>query len=291
MNCGCVLRMTAFCAVLLLPQSNGVVLFAQPDKSTPKLPLVLSPSQVTIQDNLHSDMVASFEESLYQEKLNSNRSVPAILNLLAMDKLNYDEIFGAIGLTDAQRADIVAMQADYSKKLTQIEQQPYTYELGYGSLEDQIKGLKDKAVDEFRERFNEVMLPHQLEAILSMDALRVGFAKTVTESPVGDILKVTDRQKEKIRKRADALADKIEKFNREIREESLDIVAEELDAEQMEQLMKTYPREEVLRLYSTAQLYTLFSFNKYTFPDSFDRRTSAAALIYGVEIKEKKDRK
>ena len=170
----CLAKTLAFNSVLLFFLLNGAALSAQTDGQPPIFPLVPSPSQVTAQDNLHSDMVASFEESLYQNKLNSNRSVPAILSLLATDKLNYDEIFGAIGLTDVQRNDIVA---------------------------------------------------------------------------------------------------------------------EELSTEQLEQLMNTYPRNDVLRLYSTAQLYTLFSFNKYTLPDSFDRRTSAGALIYGVEIREKKDRK
>jgi cell division septum initiation protein DivIVA len=138
-----------------------------------------------------------------------------------------------------------------------------------GRNDGQIKGsLKDDIRKEYNRRSCEILLHSQLETLESADLRRFGLAKVVTESFVGDVLEVTEMQKERIRERAEALAKKIEEFNKEMRQESVDLILDELDSEQRKRVLDLYEAASIESIYSERMAFDrLYQYNKYRLPE------------------------
>jgi len=70
--------------------------------------------------------------------------------------------------------------------------------------------------------------------------LKGGFAKTLTETPIGKALGLTEKQQEKIRKRCDKIGDRLFREYVKARLEAEELFAEVLNDEQIERLRKLY---------------------------------------------------
>ncbi len=107
-----------------------------------------------------------------------------------------------------------------------------------------------------------LLLPFQRIEIGRWRASQAGIPKVLTETIVGDAIKLTDAQKSKIREKSQALADEIREFIRLKRIESANLIVEVLDEKQNAELGKIVPPKE-LNAASNTSVETLWKHHDY----------------------------
>lgn len=93
----------------------------------------------------------------------------------------------------------------------------------------------------YTRRMTEIMIDHQIDNFFEWDVEKIGLPKLVVDTPVGDAIGLEDAQKQRIRKKAKLLKEKIERFIEEVQTESLELITDELRDEDVEKLKKFFP--------------------------------------------------
>lgn len=109
----------------------------------------------------------------------------------------------------------------------------------------------------------EIFLDEQLKKLENTGLRYSGLYKIVTRSPVGEMIELTDVQKESIQKKSNELAREIEEFVTEARQCSADIVLKTLTKRQREQLYQIYGEDYIRKFISTRQAMGVFADNAY----------------------------
>lgn len=119
---------------------------------------------------------------------------------------------------------------------------------------------------------NDVLLPFQLEKMVEWNPVQTGLPKLLTESPVGNLLKLTEAQREKIRVESDNLAEEIDEFVHQARRRAHRIVWGELTEEQRSQLIEIVGPEKLQRTFSSKPLESIFRDYFYDLPKNAEAR-------------------
>ena len=94
--------------------------------------------------------------------------------------------------------------------------------------EDRHDQLLANLKTKFAQKIRECLLEGQVDAIFSSRISSNGIPKVLVQSPIGDVLRLTDEQKKKIADSSDKISKKIAAFEMEIRKEACKAVFDEL---------------------------------------------------------------
>lgn len=213
---------------------------------------------------------AFLEQLSRQTKLKTlQKRVPAnqMLELI----VSSPDSFERLGLIEYQQKQFSKLREKYLKELTEI--------FGEMVLRDRLDWAKfdkfDKSnSDEKRDKYwdlkkecqaavLEIFLDEQLKKLENTGLRYSGLSKIVTRSPVGEMIELTDVQKESIQKKSNDLAREIEEFVTEARQRSADIVLKTLTKRQREQLYQIYGEDYIRQFLSTRQAMGVFADNAY----------------------------
>ncbi len=114
--------------------------------------------------------------------------------------------------------------------------------------------LERKFVSEIRE----CLLDSQVEALRHCRLQASGVVRLLVDSPIGDVLRIQPAQQTRIRAASNQIAEKIAKFNQEIREESFQKIMGELTKEQKEKLVEIYSADLLNKYYEQRTLLPMF---------------------------------
>jgi len=229
-----------------------------------------------------NELVAKARE---KKRLNNNRNIVAIVRLVVDKNLKNSEFAESLGFTEKQLADVEAAFEEFEETLNSGVVD--SNKLFSKDEENYQKVLASEAKQKLLKEFNEILLPHQLSYVSQMDVTRVGLPKLLTQSPIGDILELTDGQKRRIKHQSEALAQKVEKFIHESRHEAFAIIFDELEDEQKGKLFKLYDEKLLKRQMSTMPMRLLYAHFVYELPDGFDKNMSPSIIVMGTNVEDK----
>ena len=129
--------------------------------------------------------------------------------------------------------------------------------LNWESLSRDERRKVDEFSDKFKDEVIEVFLPQQLKGFANTGLIS-GIPKIVTDSPISEILDVSDEQKRKIQIESNKLAEEIEEFAHKTRLKAAQIAMKNLTEEQKEQLFDIYGKQKVERQFSKTPIGILF---------------------------------
>lgn len=214
--------------------------------------------------------------------IKANNSILKIIDLLA----KHPEYLEKIELVGFQKEELEALNSKFADKLKELEN--FREEDGSKPSEKVIEDEKRKLARAHRDAIRKTLLPHQLLDLAKMGIYTAGLPKALTESPLGAIIELTDSQKDRIQDRSQRLAEKIEKFMHESRQELHDIVAEELNKKQENQIRELYTSKIVDYYFSEISLTKLYNHLIMDVPDDPAVKRHPAVVLKKTKIKKSK---
>lgn len=82
----------------------------------------------------------------------------------------------------------------------------------------------------------DVLLPHQLEVLANWSPAELGIIKTLTDTPVGEIIGLSDEDQKRLRRRTDKAVEELKQKVAETRSEIMKLYEESLTETQKKQL-------------------------------------------------------
>lgn len=158
-------------------------------------------------------------------------------------------------LVEPQREEIRELADQWQQTREELQQKidAATSAREKGELQWELQ----KEEQAFRKALVDVLVPEQLRQLENCDAMRMGLTRVLTDSLVGADLKLTDQQKQRIRKRSHELAMEIESFIDKTRHEYYDLIMEELSDEQRARLVEFYGLENLKKLFAARRIDAL----------------------------------
>lgn len=213
---------------------------------------------------------AFLEQLSRQTKLKTlQKRVPAnqMLELI----VSSPDSFERLGLIEYQQEQFSKLREKYLKELTEIFGEMVVRDrLDWAKFDKLDKSNSDEKRDKYwdikqecQAAVLEIFLDEQLKKLENTGLRFSGLSKIVTRSPIGDMIELTDVQKESIQKKSNELAREIEEFVTEARQRSADIVLKTLTKRQREQLYQIYGEDYIRKFISTRQAMGVFADNAY----------------------------
>lgn len=172
--------------------------------------------------------------------IKDNKSTIALIR----DASRHWEKYPSLDFTQYQEIAITELLSNFDTSCREIKTKETVNEKEL-SLEGQlrIEELKKKLTDSIQKS----LLEHQLEALKKSDLHSVGIATIITQSVISKRLGVTDKQRQKIEKKANDLTEGIEREFSRFEKESHEIITESLTSDQIEQLNSIFGKGELAR--------------------------------------------
>ena len=179
--------------------------------------------------------------------------------------------FKPLGLIEYQQEQFSKLREKYLKELTEIFGEMVVRDrLDWAKFDKLDKSNSDEKRDKYwdikqecQAAVLEIFLDEQLKKLENTGLRFSGLSKIVTRSPIGDMIELTDVQKESIQKKSNELAREIEELVTEARQRSADIVLKTLTKRQREQLYQIYGEDYIRKFISTRQAMGVFADNAY----------------------------
>ncbi len=203
----------------------------------------------------------------------------ALLDLLP-SMLEHPELFKDLAFSPEQTEKLAAVKEEFSTSRARV-------------LDDRTKDDTAKRDElahlevSFRTRICDVLLPFQLDKLVEWNLDRAGLPKLLTNSPVGGILELSERQKEEIRRNADELAKDIREHVHDTRRKAKAAVWDVLDEDQKERLTRLLGEEELERVFSSKNVETIFLHYLYESPSSNDERNGPRFNLRWTDLNSK----
>ncbi len=158
-------------------------------------------------------------------------------------------------LVEPQREEIRELAGQWQRTRDELQQKidAATSAREKGELQWELQ----KEEQAFRKALVDVLVPEQLRQLENCDVMRNGLTRVLTDSLVGADLKLTDQQKQRIRKRSHELAMEIESFIDKTRQEYYDLIMDELSDEQRARLVEFYGLENLKKLFAVRRIDSL----------------------------------
>lgn len=238
-------------------------------------------------DPLLRDLISSYSPPKRNQLSVDYSSILAIVQLIADEELKDADFAKSLSLTETQNNKINDLFKEYRKEIANAELSDYDPRK-FGNHDAQIQKKKNRLIRKLNEDVNSILMPHQLEFLSNMNLSRKGLPKMLAETPIGDLIGLSDGQKQRIEHQADKLAKKIEKTVHELRQEAFDIVIHELTAEQRLKFEKMYNLESIKQLVSQMTMGMLYQYYAFELPEGYDKRIHGdpIALVAITEIKD-----
>lgn len=198
---------------LILSSETGLIEY---DNGKQKM-LIKIPSDAEFEKEIPAGLKQEEHEllrqKLIQQKFASLRSIPR------EDKVNTDTLsilnaivgrgseLEQIGASPEQREKLQEISKDYSRQVQEINEK-------YGSLpktqRDRLAATaKQKLKSEVAESITKVLLPHQLEFLAGWSPSKLGIMKTLTETPAGEIIGLSEMELESLREETDEVVEEL----------------------------------------------------------------------------------
>ncbi len=164
-------------------------------------------------------------------------------------------VLGALELVDGQESRLKEIREKFNSEMKELSRPP-----GNASPQQFRQWLNEEKVlqQQFINEIRECLLDSQVEALRNTDITYKGVAKLLVDSPMEQVLRIRPDQKERIRAASNRIAEKIAKFNQEIREESIAKIFRELDQEQKANLAEIYSIDLLNQYYEQRMIVSLF---------------------------------
>ena len=239
---------------------------------------LLSPEELEPSESEIQNLLERFEQQDFQTSLERNPNLKQALDLM-QENIN---AFGSLHLVPEQETELRVISDQSKKAIKRIRD---SIDLNKNERKSAIAEVKHDAM----KKMVEVLLPEQLEALLPFDIQSHGLPKALVESPLGEVLELTEAQKKKIEKESDQLARQFEAFAKKMRQRSYDIVFDTLTEEQRKKVLKAYANETDY-LYHWAPLELAYSTHAFSLPE--DAKVGATPIEYIRQVRiEKHDDK
>lgn len=251
----------------------GSVVTAQQDdgkrKIVPRPFSSLTPEEIR-QAVLEADRKLEEEFIRDAELENLRKSVPAntMLNLI----LENPSAFGDVELVSEQIDKLKEIKEKYTAQLTELlgEDSPIKKTEFFTAdraarmkLDPKVRSKYYRILDECHKAVLDVFLIEQLEGFQNTRIEWAGLSKVVTRSAVGNVLDLTDQQKQEIQEESNRIAREIEEFTKRIRQRSADAVLKKLTPTQREKLYGIYGKKNIKEYLSTATFLQLHFRNTF----------------------------
>ena len=224
---------------------------------------------------MKSKSMKNLERANRDRQLRDNQT---LLTLLSMMDEN-DNALEVLELIGDQKANITALQKEYQGKRDNLWKRT---DLPRSELRNELSKLKAAYI----KKISKVMVPHQTRELARADAGRVGIHKALTDSVMGDALRLTDAQKSKIRKNSMKVSEDIEKSVSKIRQQSYDAIFDVLNNKQKEKLKSAFTPRQFVMMFEQNDLFTLFQHLQYPEKKSqlrSIRRTKVKGIKYASD--------
>ena len=208
-----------------------------------------------------------FRENIAQHELMTRLTRNPMLPMLINRWADSPSMFAGIELVDSQKEEIQNLHASYIERLQEIHPGfPNTLEFkairaseSWHDLDRQQRAAVKGLESEFRVEVAEIFLPHQLQILQHANIGQSGMPRLLVDSPIGEILEISESQRERIREKSDLLAKEIESALQKLRQDAADILAEELTDDQWSQLKELLGQQTIFRYYAGADLRKVYS--------------------------------
>lgn len=210
-----------------------------------------------------------------QDMIQRAKRNPSLFSILELIDRN-PETFEELGLVDLQKAELTKLQTEYKNKIEQVSKDTLlSSQQRANQLAAARFGVADKVV--------EVLLPSQLKKLYEWD-LAHGLPKVLVGTEVGTTLELTEKQKERIQKKSDEFAKRVQKMLEELRQESADIILDELSADQVETLKQLYSKDRLKDYFETMPVGVMYDHYLFDVPDDLPRGVGPTAVLRHTEL-------
>ncbi len=197
--------------------------------------------------NLSLEQRNIIRQRLLQQRFSSLRAVPKTSELNEDVLVILNAVVGrgssmdVLSLTAEQLAELQELSSEYDAKIREANTKFLGVEEPLRSKLVKQKYLKLRS--EYRPKFSKVLLPHQLEHLAKWSPRALGAIKTVTETPIGEILGLTKTEIESLRSDTDKVVEELKKASRKAREQVMEIYEQRLTERQRKLLQKHFGRD------------------------------------------------
>lgn len=214
----------------------------------------------------------SLDDFEAHNKLQLARNNPSLFSLLALTE-ETPRTFEFLGLVNLQHKELARLRDEYNRSIETISDDR-------SLSEQQRRNRIGMARIETGNKIAEVLLPKQLLQLDRLD-IRRGIPKLLVNTEIGDVLLLSERQKEAIKSKSDKLAMEIEKMIEDYRQEAADIVFDELTIEQEKGLEDIFTRKRLRTYFQRIPITTMYG--HFLFETPKNNQTPAMSL-YETEL-------
>lgn len=252
----------------LLVFANFGALEAQVQKPTPQQLL----SAEVFRDQSNDPVYAHMQRQDMIQRAKRNPSLFSILELIDQNP----ETFEGLGLVSLQKDELVKLQSEYKTQIERINSNPtLSAQQRANELAVARFGVADKVV--------EVLLPGQLKKLYQWD-LSHGLPKVLVGTEVGTTLNLTEHQKERIKEKSDEFAKRVQELLEELRQESADVILDELTEDQLEQLKQLYTEDRLQDYFETMPVGAMYGHFLFDIPKDLPRGVSPTEKLRQTEL-------
>lgn len=179
------------------------------------------------------------EDNLAEEALRiKNRRTVTFLQVFE-SMLDNPKVFGTLELVEHQKIEIEKLQKDYLKKKAKLRENLAAGQLTTAQQDAALLTLKRETI----QKLSNVFLDSQLEVFDGMSLSVSGMPRSFTESSVGQLIDLTEAEKEAIRKRSNELSKEVRDFTKRARRKAYSALFSELSPDRIEKIRKFYGEE------------------------------------------------
>lgn len=193
------------------------------------------------------------QRRLEQIRLDANLEENVAAIELVLSKLSEEQLTSSMGELLPDQLEAARQRvAEYVDKIQQIDTDPLNaarefarshgreldptdYEIRRGAA-----FARKRLETELEKELNEVLLFHQMRVVDAWRPERRGIASTLVDTPIGDALGLSKRQKEQLRERSDEIGIEFMRAYKKALRESEELYANILNDEQAKQLKEIY---------------------------------------------------
>lgn len=232
------LLMNTIAILTMVFACQGSVLHSQTIVSSSEADFLEQNKQLALQSLMDRD-----------EKRQNERAIDRMLTLLERSP----GAFELLELQDYQKKELEELRTEYAVALEKLKENSRPN----GEYRNTAKE-KTRLRQQLNRDIHAVLLPHQQELIASFNVKVAGLPRALTETSVGEVLKLTEAQKIGIRESSDKLAKKIHDFIHEARQDSMNVIYDELTDEQIDKLGKIYGENSIKHHFESSRFEQLF---------------------------------